>query len=48
MPMSAVPPKADIPVRDWHVRSLPKGDVAVLIRLQVAVGPFEKLGFLWG
>src|SRR5215472_782594 len=26
--MSALPPKADIAERDWHVRFVPKGDIA--------------------
>ena len=26
--MSALPPKADIPESDWHVRFVPKADIA--------------------
>src|SRR6516162_8264596 len=30
--MSALPPKADIAEHDWHVRFVPKADMAPLIR----------------
>jgi hypothetical protein len=29
--MSALPPKADIDEGDWHVRLVPKADIAVLV-----------------
>jgi hypothetical protein len=32
-PMSALPPKADIAVRDWHVRFVPKADISARSRL---------------
>ena len=31
-PMSALPPKADIPESDWHVRFVPIGDIRALNR----------------
>src|SRR6516164_3157770 len=42
MNMSALPPKADIAERDWHVRFVPKADIGWLTRLARQLGRAAK------
>ena len=37
-PMSALPRKADITERDWHVRFVPKADIRVMPRVLNSLG----------